>query len=248
MSETASAKAPPARRRVFWRIVRLGWIVGYGVFILLPVTLISIYEVAAPPITPLMVIRLIGGEGLTHDWVDLEDMGQAAPRSVIASEDNQFCNHWGFDFDALNKVMDEADDGRPRPVRGGSTITQQTAKNLFLWPNRSYVRKAIEVYITLMMEVALDKRRILELYLNEIEFGPGIYGIEAAAQHYFKKPAAKLSAREAGLLAAILPNPRKLSADKPGPKTSRKANTISNRTQQLGPLYDCVPEIAWGKG
>jgi len=245
MSEAATARAPATRRRVVWRLVRLAWLAGYGLFILLPVTLISIYEVAAPPITPLMVIRAIGGEGLSRDWVDIEDMGQAAPRSVIASEDNHFCEHWGFDWGELTRVIDETDDDRPR--RGGSTITQQTAKNLFLWPNRSYVRKAIEAYVTLMMELMLDKRRILELYLNEIEFGPSIYGIEAAAQHYFKKPAAKLSAREAGLLAAILPNPRKLSADKPGPKTSRKANTIVTRTQQLGPLFDCVPEIAWTK-
>jgi len=247
MSQTESAKAPVARRPMVWRVVRTAWLVGYGLFGLLPVALISIYEVAAPPITPLMVIRLIEDEGLARDWVPLEAMGRAGPRSVIASEDNRFCEHWGFDLEELNKVLDEADDNR-RPSRGGSTITQQTAKNLFLWPDRSWVRKGIETYLTLLMELMLDKRRILELYLNEIEFGPGVYGIEAAAQHYFKKPAAKLSAREAGLLAAILPNPRRLSADKPGPKTSGRANTISRRTEQLGPLYDCIPEIAWGKG
>jgi monofunctional biosynthetic peptidoglycan transglycosylase len=165
---------------------------------------------------------------------------------VIAAEDNRFCTHHGFDWNALNKVLDEADDGRPS--RGGSTISQQTAKNLFLWPGRSYVRKALEAYLTVLLELSLDKRRILELYMNVAEWGPGIYGVEAAAQHYFDKPAEKLSPHEAGLLGAILPNPRKLSASAPGAKTSRKAETIRRRTDQLGELYDCIPEIAWSKG
>jgi monofunctional biosynthetic peptidoglycan transglycosylase len=243
MSGSERPKAPAAPRRGIWRLVRWCWLIGYGLFGLLPVTLISVYQLAPVPITPLMVIRLVEGEGLTRTWVPLEAMGRAAPRSVIAAEDNFFCEHFGFDWEELNKVLDDVDDDRPR--RGGSTITQQAAKNLFLWPDRSYIRKAIEAYLTILMELMLDKRRILELYLNVVEFGPGIYGIEAAAQHYFKKPAARLSAREAGLIAAILPNPRRLSADQPGPKTARKANTVSRRTEQLGPLYDCVPEIAW---
>ncbi|MSO69984.1 MAG: monofunctional biosynthetic peptidoglycan transglycosylase [Alphaproteobacteria bacterium] len=245
MSEAERLSDVPPRRLAWRRVVRHAWFAVYGLLVLLPIALLAIYRYVPPPVTPLMLIRLVEGEGLAKDWTPLDDIGRAAPRSVIAAEDNLYCGHLGFDWNALNKVLDEADDGRSR--RGGSTISQQTAKNLFLWPGRSYVRKALEAYFTVLLELSLDKRRILELYMNIAEWGPGIYGVEAAAQHYFKKPAAKLSPREAGLLAAVLPNPRKLSAGAPGAKTSRKADTIRRRTDQLGALYDCVPEIAWTK-
>ncbi|MSO73716.1 MAG: monofunctional biosynthetic peptidoglycan transglycosylase [Alphaproteobacteria bacterium] len=245
MSEADPLSDAPPRRVAWRRVLRQAWSAAYGLLVLLPIALLAIYRYAPPPVTPLMLIRLVEGEGLAKDWTALGAIGRAAPRSVIAAEDNQFCDHLGFDWNALNKVLDEADDGRPS--RGGSTISQQTAKNLFLWPGRSYARKALEAYLTVLLELSLDKRRILELYMNIAEWGPGVYGIEAAAQRYFNKSAQKLSLREAGLLAAILPNPRKLSANAPGAKTSRKADTIRRRTDQLGELYNCVPEIAWGK-
>jgi monofunctional biosynthetic peptidoglycan transglycosylase len=236
-----------AVRRVGWRrVLRYSWVLAYGLLVLLPIALLSLYRYVPPPVTPLMLIRLIEDEGLAKDWTALGAIGREAPRAAIAAEDNQFCSHHGFDWNALNKVLDEAEDSRPS--RGGSTISQQTAKNLFLWPGRSYVRKALEAYLTALLELSLDKRRILELYMNVAEWGPGIYGIEAAAQHYFKKPAANLSTREAARLAVVLPNPRRLSPDAPGPHTARQAERVRVRMGQLGELYDCVPEIAWSKG
>lgn len=242
-AETRLAEAP---RRALWRrLIRTAWLGAYGLVVLLPLALIAIYRHVPPPATPLMLIRLVEGEGIAKDWMPLEAMGQNAPRAVIAAEDNLFCSHHGFDWKTLSRLVEEADDDGP--ARGGSTISQQTAKNLFLWPGRSYVRKALEAYLTALLELSLDKRRILELYMNVAEWGPGIYGVEAAAQANFKKPAAELSTREAARLAAILPNPRALSAGEPGPWTARQARRIEGRIGQLGPLYDCVPEIAWSK-
>ncbi|MGD9536681.1 MAG: monofunctional biosynthetic peptidoglycan transglycosylase [Alphaproteobacteria bacterium] len=245
MPRAESQPAEAQRRASWWRAIRTAWLAAYGLLVLLPLVLIALYRYVPPPVTPLMLIRVVEGEGIAKDWTPLHAIGQNAPRAVIAAEDNLFCTHYGFDWKALGKIIDEADgDG---PTRGGSTISQQTAKNLFLWPGRSYVRKALEAYLTAWLELSLDKRRILELYLNVAEWGAGVYGVEAAAQANFNKPAAKLSTREAARLAAILPNPRALSASKPGPRTARQAERVQTRIGQLGPLYDCVSEIAWGK-
>lgn len=226
------------RRQGLGRVARRILLLCYGIVVLLPIALIAIYEWLPPPITPLMVIRAAEGEGLERDWVNPKTIAATAPQAVIAAEDNLFCSHIGFDWNALGEAFDAASAGKAG--RGGSTISQQTAKNLLLWPERSYVRKGLEAYLTALLEIMLDKERILTLYLNIAEWGPGIYGIEAAAQHHFGKPAAKLTKREAARLAAILPDPRGRSAARPGPHTDRYSNTIRRRMGQIAEHYECL--------
>ncbi len=164
------------------------------------------------PFTPLMIKRCVeqkmDGKSmkLSKDWVSLDEISPHLQLAVVCSEDQNFLLHYGFDFKALKKAMMNNEKGKK--LRGGSTISQQTAKNVFLWDGRNYVRKAFEVYFTLLIETLWSKERIMEAYLNVIEFGDGIYGAEAAAQHYFKKSAAKLSREEAAILSSLLPNPR----------------------------------------
>jgi monofunctional biosynthetic peptidoglycan transglycosylase len=157
---------------------------------------------------------------------------------VVAAEDNRFCEHWGFDWQALKGEIAAWRAGEA--PRGASTITMQTAKNLFLWPDRSLFRKALEAPLTPQIEVLWPKRRIIEVYLNIVEFGPGIYGAEAAAQSFFGKPAADLSSREAALLAAALPSPRISSPARPSAWLEDRARTIRARIDQLGPMLACV--------
>lgn len=208
------------------------------VTVLLPAVLVLAYRVVPPPITPLMVIRLAEGQGLTRDWTRLDDIATALAQAVVASEDNLFCEHTGFDWNAMNMVIGELNEGGA--PRGASTISMQVAKNLFLWPGRSYVRKAIEAYLTLYIEVLLPKRRIMELYLNIAEWGPGLYGAEAAARHHFGKPAARLTGREAALLAVTLPSPLRWSASEPSGYIANRASVIQRRIGQLGSLLNCV--------
>jgi monofunctional biosynthetic peptidoglycan transglycosylase len=177
--------------------------------LLLPVGLTAAYRYVPPPITPLMVIRLFEGEGINKDWVPLDRMSPHLGRAVIALEDTAFCSHSGFDWDEVANAVEDRLKGEP--MRGASTISMQTAKNVFLWPDRHVTRKLLEAPLTVLIETFWDKRRILEVYLNVIEWGPGIYGIEAASHTYFGKPASRISRREAALLAAVLPNPRRWS-------------------------------------
>lgn len=207
--------------------------------VLVPLALVLLYRAVPPPATPLMVIRLFEGEGWSRDWTAMGRIGAHLPRAVIAAEDNLFCRHNGFDWGSLQAAVEAYAAGEQ--AGGGSTITMQTAKNLFLWPQRSIVRKAFEVPLTLLLELAWPKQRILEVYLNIAEWGPGVYGAEAAARHHFGKTAADLDRREAALLAAILPNPRQWTAAPAGPYVARRARTIERRIGQLGPLLDCVP-------
>jgi monofunctional biosynthetic peptidoglycan transglycosylase len=188
---------------------------------------ILLYGVVPPPVTPLMILRLFEGEGLHRDWVPRQAISADLFRAVIAAEDTRFCEHYGFDPVELEKAV--RDWRRGRRVRGASTITMQTAKNLFLWPGRSFVRKAAEAYLTPWLEIGLSKERILELYLNIAEWGPGIYGAEAAAQTYFGKPARALKPNEAALLAAVLPNPREWSPAKPSAYVRERAQIIRAR-------------------
>jgi monofunctional biosynthetic peptidoglycan transglycosylase len=183
------------------------------VVLLGPPALLLVYRFLPVPITPLMVLRLIEGEGLRRQWVPLEEIAPALPQAVIAAEDNRFCEHVGFDWQELQGQIDALRAGEP--ARGASTITMQTAKNLFLWPGRNLLRKALEAWLTPQIELLWPKRRIIEVYLNVAELGPGIYGAEAAAQAHFGKPAHALSRQEAALLAAILPNPRMWSPSRP---------------------------------
>lgn len=214
-----------------WKRVRRLLILGAAGFILLSTFLVVLYGILPPLVTPLMLIRLVQGEGLHKDWVPYDQVSPDLFRAVIAAEDTRFCQHHGIEVDAVIDAWRKNQDGGR--VYGASTITMQTAKNLFLWPGRSYVRKAFEAYFTLLMEAFWDKRRILELYVNVIEWGPGIYGVAAAAQHHFKKPAKELTKREAALLAAVLPNPRRWAPGTPSSYVRRRAQVILERMRIL---------------
>lgn len=161
-----------------------------------------------PPVTAIQLVNWIEGHGLKRDYVSLENISPNARLAVIASEDQLFPDHTGFDWKSIEKAY-EYNKRKPGRIRGGSTISQQVAKNVFLWNGRSWVRKALETYFTFMIEAVWGKRRILEVYLNVSEMGKGIFGIEAASRAYFRKPAAKLTSREAAMIAACLPNPKK---------------------------------------
>jgi monofunctional glycosyltransferase len=206
--------------------------------LLAPPLLLLVYRFVPPPVTPLMLIRLGQGEALHKEWQPLADIATTLAEAVVAAEDNRFCEHWGFDWPALKGEIDAWRAGEE--PRGASTITMQTAKNLFLWPDRSLFRKALEAPLTPQIEALWPKRRIIEVYLNIVEFGPGIYGAEAAAQSFFGKPAAELSAREAALLAAALPSPRASSPARPSAWLENRARTIRSRIGQLGPMLECV--------
>jgi monofunctional biosynthetic peptidoglycan transglycosylase len=208
------------------------------IVLLVPPALLLVYRFLPVPITPLMVIRLAEGEGLRKQWVSLNEVTPVLPQAVVAAEDNRFCEHFGFDWQELEGQIDALLAGER--ARGASTITMQTAKNLFLWPGRDLVRKALEAWLTPQVELLLPKRRIVEVYLNVAEFGPGIYGAEAAARAYFDKPASALSTGEAALLAAILPSPREWSPARPTAYLQGRARTIRTRIDQLGPMLDCV--------
>lgn len=183
----------------------------------------------APPTTFLMISRAVGGEGLSYRWRSLDRISPRLVQAVIASEDSTFCAHNGFDMKAIERALkanaraEKRGSGR---IRGGSTISQQTAKNAFLWPGRDWIRKGLEAGYTVAIETVWGKRRIMEVYLNVAEWAPGVYGAEAASQHWFGKSADELSAREAARLAAILPSPRRYSASAPGPYVRRRASRI----------------------
>ena len=172
------------------------------------------------------------GFRVAYDWRDLEDISRYLPMAVIAAEDQNFASHSGFDLKAIEKALDH--NARGKRVRGGSTISQQVAKNLFLWQGRSWLRKGLEAWYTLLIELMWPKHRILEVYVNVAEFGDGIYGAQAAARSYWRKDAARLSAAESARLAAVLPSPRRYSASRPGPYVQRRAGWIQRQMRQLG--------------
>lgn len=203
---------------------------------------IVLYRWVDPPVTPLMLLRLTEEVGIDRRTRPLEQVAPALVRSVIAAEDNRFCIHRGIDWSAIGEAIDDYQDaGR---LRGASTITMQLARNLFLWPGGGVIRKAIEAPIALAIDALWPKRRIAEVYLNVVEWGPGIYGAEAAAHVHFGKSAARLTGREAALLAAVLPNPRRWSAGRPSGYIVERAKRISARTDKLGGLLACVQVAA----
>jgi monofunctional biosynthetic peptidoglycan transglycosylase len=224
---------------------RLSSILIYTLFFLIftPIVLAIIYRYAPPPVTPLMLIRLAEGQPIHKTWKPLNQISPALRQSVIGAEDNLFCQHNGFDWKSINKAFDqwqarmdgEAPEGKP--LKGGSTISQQTAKNIFLIPNRSILRKAVEAPLTVLIEHLWPKQRILEVYLNVAEWGPGIYGAEAAARYHFHTSARNLTRQQAAQLAAILPLPLHWSASRPGPYVASRSRAIIRRTYQLGPTY-----------
>jgi monofunctional glycosyltransferase len=207
--------------------------------LLLPYLLAPLYR-NGHPVSALMAWHYMRGAPVSRQWVDLAAMAPSMPRSVVASEDAKFCTHHGVDWDALREVIDDAEDGEVS--RGGSTITQQVAKNLFLWPGRSVVRKALELPLALWIDFVLPKSRILEIYLNIAELGPnGQFGVQTGSLNAFGHGASMLTPREAALLAAILPNPHMRSARNPGPGVRRLAGIYMVRAQAQE-LHRC-----WGE-
>ena len=201
-----------------------------------------VYRWLPVPVTPLMLIRCAEQKAdgkamvLKHDWVNLDEISPKLQLAVVCSEDQNYLKHYGFDFGAIEKAMKANDAGKK--LRGGSTISQQTAKNVFLWPGRSYIRKGFEVYFTLLIELFWSKERIMEVYLNSIEMGNGVYGAEAAAQYWFKKPAKKLSKDECAAITAILPNPRRYVANPPGTYISKRKEWVKQQMSFWGNQLD----------
>lgn len=201
---------------------------------------VLLFRFVPVPVTPLMIIRcaeqIFEGESpkLKHDWVPFDKISPNLVRAVIASEDNRFLTHNGFDFIELKKAIKENE--KRKKARGASTISQQTAKNVFLWPGHSFIRKGFEAYFTVLIELFWNKERIMEVYLNSIEMGNGIYGAEAVAEAHFHTSAAKLTKYQSALIAASLPNPIRYNSAKPGPYVLKRAGQIQRLMPKLGAL------------
>ena len=209
-------------------------------FFVVSIFLVVLFKFVPVPFTPLMAIRAIetkmDGKEMysSHDWVPLEEISVNMQKAVIASEDGTFLKHNGFDFIAIEKAMKNNEKGKK--LKGGSTISQQTAKNVFLWQGRSYFRKALEAYFTVLIELIWGKERIMEVYLNSIEMGDGVYGVEAAAEHWYGKKASNLTKIEAAGIAAILPNPRKFKASNSSSYIERRKGRIMKFMRYVGKL------------
>jgi monofunctional biosynthetic peptidoglycan transglycosylase len=226
-------------RFVSLRALRRIFLQGVGLFLAGSVVLTLLFRWVPLPLSSLMVQRQIAakwqgdhGYRLVHTWVRLNQISLYAPLAVIAAEDQKFFEHDGFDFDAMGKAW-QANQHRRRPL-GASTISQQVAKNLYLWPGRTFFRKGVEAYFTLLLEGLWPKKRILEVYLNVAEFGPGIFGVEAASRTYFHKSAARLTSSEAALLAAILPSPLRSDLDHPTSYILSRARHIERQVKLMG--------------
>jgi len=221
------------RRRRHGRVRR--WFAGLaivlGALLAVSIGLTLPLRWVAPRTTAFMLQDDSGRSPVLYTWQDWEQLGSSAALAAVAAEDQRFAQHFGLDLASIRDSIDEARDGEA--LRGASTISQQLAKNLFLWPGRSFVRKGLEAWFALLLEVFLPKRRILEIYLNVAEFGPGIYGVPAASRYYFGKPPAYLRDGEAALLAAVLPNPRRLHVDRPSPYLRERQAWILGQMQRL---------------
>jgi monofunctional glycosyltransferase len=211
-----------------------------GVLMVLPLVLTFVYALVPPPVSNMMLLRAIQGNGIKKDWVSLNDISPHLAAAVITSEDARFCSHHGVDWTEVQEVVDDVFDENDGPIRGASTITMQSAKNLFLWDGRFAIRKVLELPLALYMDALLSKRRMIEIYLNIVEWAPGIYGAEAAARHHFGKSAKNLTRREAALLAAVLPNPIKRKAGKPSKAVRRIADRIQIRARAMEPYLTCL--------
>ncbi|MBB5346877.1 monofunctional biosynthetic peptidoglycan transglycosylase [Desulfoprunum benzoelyticum] len=228
----SSRRRPAAWRRWLRRLV-----LGFAV---LSVVSTIILRVVPPPATPLMMIRgiqgMATGQGfiIRKQWQPLERISPAMVRAVIAAEDQKFLDHSGFDFNAISKAYENNRTGGRQ--KGGSTITQQTAKNVFLWPGGSYLRKGVEAYFTLLLELCWSKERIIEVYLNVAEFGPGVYGVESAARTYYRTSARRLTNRQAAMLTAILPAPLRWNPARPTGYLMQRQRWILQQMRHIGPL------------
>lgn len=235
-----SFERPKRRRRraakgTLARTVRLFLLRGLIAFLGLSILMVILYGFLPPPITPLMVLRYFDDETfadeIRRDWRPLEQISPHVFRAVAAAEDARYCDHGGFDWEEVRRTWERyRRDGR---LRGASTISMQTAKNVFLWPGRSYLRKALEAYYTVLIELFWSKDRIFEVYVNSVEWGDGIFGVEAAAQAYWGKPAARLSPLQAARLAAVLPNPRIWQPDEPTGYIRERTATILARMRAI---------------
>jgi monofunctional biosynthetic peptidoglycan transglycosylase len=221
-----------AKRSFFASLLRLSLIAAL-VWVVLTVAIVGFLRWVDPPTSAFMLRERIASpdRALQHRWVDWELIADPMKVAVIAAEDQLFPDHFGFDLQSIDKALQERERGR---VRGASTISQQVAKNLFLWNGRSWVRKGLEAYFTVLIELLWPKQRILEVYLNVAEFGPGIYGVGAASEAFFRKPPARITTAEAALLAAVLPNPKRLRANAPSEYVRRRQNWIMGQMNGLG--------------
>ena len=221
-----AARKPARKRR--WIVALAGLLTGFlalGVALTLPLRWVD------PPTTAFMLQDDSGRDPLLHEWRNWEQLGSAVALAVVAAEDQRFTRHFGLDLDSIRDSIETAQEGGR--MRGASTISQQVAKNLYLWPGRNLARKGLEAYFTLLLEAGLSKQRILEIYLNIAEFGPGIYGVAAASRYYFGKPPSRLYDAEAALLAAVLPSPRRLRVDAPSDYVRERQSWILGQMQRL---------------
>ena len=225
-------KAGPVRRLIR-RVV-----LAIVIIIVMPVVLLPVYSAVNPPITTVMIAKRIAGASIIKAWRRIEAISPHLVRAVIVAEDARFCAHSGIDWQQVEEVLLDAEDGGP--LRGASTITMQTVKNLFLWSGRSWLRKGLEVPLALYADMVLSKRRIMEIYLNIAEWDKGVYGAEAAARHYFGVSAARLSAAQAARMAASLPAPRLRDPARPSRTTGRLASLYVRRAAASGPYVACV--------
>ncbi len=219
------------RNKPRWRRIAKILAVAVVAAIVLSFALVLPLRWINPATTAFMLQDDSGREPLLHEWVAWRDLGTAAPLAVVAAEDQRFADHFGLDLAAIQKAVDEKH--QRGYLRGASTISQQTAKNLYLWPGRSFVRKGLEAWFTVIIEICLPKRRILEIYLNVAEFGPGIYGVGAASRYYFGRSPVRLSDRQAALLAAVLPNPKRLRIDPPSDYVHERQRWILTQIARL---------------
>jgi monofunctional biosynthetic peptidoglycan transglycosylase len=223
-------------RELMHRAVRIAAIAFAG-WAFAVVLLIVIFRFVNPPFSMLMALRFMSGTPIHYEWVPLEQISPNLSRAVIVAEDGRFCQHMGVDFVEMAKAIERATDGYPR---GASTISMQVSKNLFLLPVKSYLRKIVEVPLTFVIELAWPKRRILEVYLNIVEWGPGVFGAEAAARSHFGRPASSLTPRQAAQLAVVLPNPIVRDAGSPGPRTAQRASIIQSRAARTPEAASCI--------
>src|ERR1700744_1170790 len=222
--------------RLILRILKLTFILFFGITIFW----VILYRFVNPPVTWLMITRGFERKADGKDWkiekkwIDFDDIADPMKRAAVAAEDQKFLDHFGFDFKAMERAIDK--NAHSHKLIGGSTISQQTAKNVFLWPGRSYVRKAFEAYFTVLIEVFWSKKRIMEVYLNEIEMGDGIYGVQAASQAYFHKDASQLTKQQAAAIASIFPDPLKWSPTNPSDYVRHRQYLILKNMRRLGPM------------
>ena len=218
-------------KRVEGRRFRRYAITALGIIMLVSIALTLPWRWLAPPTTAYIIQDRFKHEGrIQRQWVPLDEISPHLRIAVVAAEDQKFPHHYGFDFESLSKALKE----ERRNPRGASTISQQLAKNLYLWPSRSLIRKAVEGYFTVLIEIMWPKRRILEVYLNVVEFGPNVYGADAASRLFFGKPPSQITPQEAALLAAVLPNPKRMSAHRPSRYVLKRASEIEAAVRSLG--------------